>query len=182
MVLECRGEWEAAAGVYDAILAKQPSAEGAHKRKIALLRSRGQLEGAAGALVTFLETWQSDLEAWAELGEVYTLLGLHRQAAFCIEELLAAAPGASAWHTWYAAVQCTVGDAEALRLAQKHYAAAIELSEGRDVRALYGAVAVAAQLGGGEGGELGSLAASRLRQLYAARAQAKAGLLEKALA
>jgi len=38
MVLEARGEWEAADAVYDLILAKAPSHEGAQKRKIALLR------------------------------------------------------------------------------------------------------------------------------------------------
>lgn len=38
MVLEARGEWDAAAAVYDGILAAAPTHEGAHKRKIAMLR------------------------------------------------------------------------------------------------------------------------------------------------
>ena len=31
-------------------------------------------------------------------------------------------PSASTWHAWYAAVLATVGDVDALRTAQKHYA------------------------------------------------------------
>ena len=80
------------------------------------------MEGAAAALATYLSTWQADLDAWAELAEVYIALGQHRQAAFCIEELLLAVPSASSWHSWYAAVLATVGDVDALRTAQKHYA------------------------------------------------------------
>ena len=38
MVLEARGDWDAADAAYDAILAKAPAHEGAHKRKIAVLR------------------------------------------------------------------------------------------------------------------------------------------------
>ena len=38
MVHECRGDYDAAEACYDAILAKAPAHEGAHKRKIALLR------------------------------------------------------------------------------------------------------------------------------------------------
>ena len=38
MLLESCGEWDSAVAEYDAILAKAPSHEGAHKRKIAVLR------------------------------------------------------------------------------------------------------------------------------------------------
>jgi tetratricopeptide (TPR) repeat protein len=201
MLLECRGDWAAAQAVYDAILEKQPAHEGAHKRKVAILRrasrrrggralkrraadasrgrARGRLAEAAACLVTLLDTWQSDLEAWAELGELYLALGAPRQAAFCIEELLAAAPGAAPWHCWYASVQATLGDADGLRLASKHYAAAIELSGGHDVRALYGAVAVARLAPAEE--LLGGAAAARLRQLYAAQADARVAALATAV-
>lgn len=138
------------------------------------------LPEAAATLSALLETWQADLEAWSELGELQLALGAPRQAAFCLEEMLAAAPGAAQWHCLYASVQASLGDAEALQLAAKHYAAAIELSGGRDVRALYGAVAVAAR---GQGGAVGELAAARLRQLYAARgAPGAAALLDAGLA
>ena len=38
MLHECRGEWEAALRVYDEILEKAPAHEGAHKRKVAVVR------------------------------------------------------------------------------------------------------------------------------------------------
>ena len=228
MVYEARGEWDEAEATYDAILAKAPAHEGAHKRKIAMLRcvlgvrrgdfyaractcaltraplslcsGRGKLSAAAAALVAYLETFQADADAWAELADVYTALGLYRQAAFCWQELLAAAPGAAPWHAAYAAVLATIGDGDALRLAQKHYAAAIELSDGKDVRALYGAVAAAgalARLGGKGGGagatsaggatssasdEVAALAGARLAQLYAALSPGKAALAAAAVA
>jgi len=102
-------------------------------------------------------------------------------------------------------VHATIADAESLKIAQKHYAvrgpsrplplarltraqAAIELSEGTDVRALYGAVAVAGALqrikGGSssaDGAEIAALSAERLRQLYAARAPTKVPLLSASL-
>jgi hypothetical protein len=147
--------------------------------------------------VTYLETFQADLEAWAELADVYTCLGLHRQAAFCWQELIVAAPGAAPWHAAYAQVLATIGDAESLKLAQKHYAAAIELSDGRDARALYGAVAAAGALarlsagaargGGAEAGEgaaeqVAALAGQRLAQLYAAHSPGKVKLAAAAVA
>jgi tetratricopeptide (TPR) repeat protein len=138
--------------------------------------------------VAYLETFQADADAWAELADVYTCLGAYRQAAFCWQELIAAAPGAGPWHCAYAAVLATLGDADSLRLAQKHYAAAIELSDGRDARALFGAVAAAGALarlparsGGGaaEGAaavsdDVAALSGQRLAQLYTAHAPAKA--------
>ena len=145
--------------------------------------------------MTHLETFQADADAWAELADVYTTLGLYRQAAFCWQELVVAAPGAAPWHCAYAAVLATIGDADALRLAQKHYAAAIELSDGRDVRALYGAVAAAGALqrmpapkGGAAAAEssaaseqVAALSAQRLAQLYAAHAPDKAALAAAAV-
>jgi tetratricopeptide (TPR) repeat protein len=146
------------------------------------------------------------MDAWFELADVYTCLGLYRQAAFCWQELIVAAPGAAPWHAAYAQVLATVGDAESLKLAQKHYAAAIELSDGHNARALYGAVAAAGALarlggsarggvsGGGSGGvgsgsegggvaeEVAALAGQRLAQLYAARAPGKAKLAAAAVA
>ena len=128
---------------------------------------------------------------------MYTCLGLYRQAAFCWQELVAAAPGGGPWHCAYAQVLATLGDADALRLAQKHYAAAVELSDGRDARALFGAVAAAGALQraqsaakksdpppppSGAADELAALAAQRLAQLYAARAPDKAQLAAAAVA
>ena len=147
--------------------------------------------------MSYLETFQADMDAWFELADVYTCLGLYRQAAFCWQELIVAAPGAAPWHAAYAQVLATVGDAESLKLAQKHYAAAIELSDGHNARALYGAVAAAGALarlggsarsgvsgseGGGVAEEVAVLAGQRLAQLYAARAPGKAQLAAAAVA
>jgi hypothetical protein len=38
MLLEAKGQWQAADEAYDALLAAEPGWEAAHKRKVALLR------------------------------------------------------------------------------------------------------------------------------------------------
>ena len=183
MAAEARGDWAGAEAIYDAILAVSPAHEGAAKRKAALLRSQGLLPACAAALVAFLDVHQADCEAWAELAEVYTELGALRPAAFCVEELLAAAPGSPLLHTQYAELVAAAGDEAGAALAAKHFAAAVELSGGCHVPALFGLLATSASTGKAHAGDLAQLAADRLRQLYAAgSAPGTAALAEAAIA
>ena len=41
-----------------------------------------------------LDASPTDIEAWAELAEVYVSQGLYSQASFCLEEVLLVAPNA----------------------------------------------------------------------------------------
>ena len=48
--------------------------------------------------------FMADQEAWSELAEMYTELEMYSQAAFCVEELIAAAPHNYLNHLRYAEV------------------------------------------------------------------------------
>ena len=64
------------------------------KRRAALLRSLGRHGEAIAALNDLLETSPTDVEAWAELSELYFSRALYSRAAFCMEEVLLIAPNA----------------------------------------------------------------------------------------
>jgi tetratricopeptide (TPR) repeat protein len=76
LLFEYQGNFKEALSAYDAILAAEPLDQEAWKRKITLHRSAGKIESAIGELNAYLEIFQSDLEAWAELSDIY----LSRQA------------------------------------------------------------------------------------------------------
>ena len=71
---------------------------------------------------------------------------MYPQAATCYEELLMHQPASAATHVQYADVLYTIGGAANYQAARTHYSAAIEISSGRNVRALYGLCATSAQL------------------------------------
>jgi len=119
-------------------------------------------------------------------------MGLYRQAAFCIEELLSMAPGDPNLFIRYADVLLTLGGATNARTARAYYSKAVTLSQGRSARALYGLVACSVQLQGQQGQatdaaakpeaqELPGAAAAALVQLYREQAPDKVGLVETLL-
>ena len=71
------------------------------KRRIALLRSLARTTDAIVALVAMLDASPTDIEAWAELSDLYLSQGMFSQAAFCLEEVLLVAP--NAWN-----VRCAI--------------------------------------------------------------------------
>ena len=75
---------------------------------------------------------------------------MYSQAAHCYEELLLHQPHHIPFYVQYADILYTVGGANGqnYRTARAYYTAAVQLSSGRSVRALYGLSACAAQLGG----------------------------------
>jgi hypothetical protein len=73
-------------------------------------------------------------------------MGLYRQAAYCLEEVLTLAPSEPNVVVRYADVLLTLGGAANARAARAYYSRAVTLTQGRSARALYGLVACAAQL------------------------------------
>ena len=59
---------------------------------MALLRSLGRTSDAIDALIELLEPSPTDVEAWVELSELYSLEGLQAQAIYCLEEVLLSTP------------------------------------------------------------------------------------------
>lgn len=64
------------------------------KRRIALLRTLSRINDAIDALIKLLESSPTDIEAWAELADLYLSQNLFPQAIFCLEEVLLVAPNA----------------------------------------------------------------------------------------
>lgn len=64
------------------------------KRRIALLKSMGNMTEAISALTRFLESAPTDAEAWAEIADLYAGQGLYQQAIFALEEVLLVTPNA----------------------------------------------------------------------------------------
>ena len=75
---------------------------------------------------------------------------MYAQAAHCLEELLLHQPSNISYFVQYADILYTMGGSSSsnYRTALTYYSAAIEISEGQNVRALYGACACSAQLAG----------------------------------
>jgi hypothetical protein len=71
---------------------------------------------------------------------------MYPQAASCYEEVLLHQPASIATHVQYADILYTMGGASNYRNARSYYAAAVGLSNGDNVRALYGLTAATAQL------------------------------------
>ena len=149
--LESIGATDDAAVLVTAGLEEAPDSAVLAKRKVAALRGAGDLGGAIAALAAHVDAFQTDGDAWGELGDLYLEASQPGQAAFCYEEALLHLPAS-------AAAQCRVADSLATTVgpaaAAPHYAAAVALSGGKDVRAMYGLLACAA--GGRRGGRAGA--------------------------
>ncbi|KAL8737484.1 MAG: hypothetical protein Q9181_001644 [Wetmoreana brouardii] len=79
---------------YDGILSEDPTNTPIKKRRVALLRSLSREGDAINALIELLEASPTDIEAWAELSELYISQGCYQQAEFCLEEILLSTPNA----------------------------------------------------------------------------------------
>lgn len=144
MYWEAQGQLDQASQIYTDMIAQQPACEMAHKRLVAVEKTRGNLNGAVDALRKYLDVWANDREGWEELGELYLEMLQYRQALFCYEELMTLAPGHTPFLVRYADILYTLGGAANLRLARTYFAKAVEASHGRNVRALWGVTACCA--------------------------------------
>ncbi|KAL0927579.1 hypothetical protein M5K25_001763 [Dendrobium thyrsiflorum] len=108
------------------------------KRKVAIAKAQGNLAAAVEYLNNYLETFMADHDAWRELAELYISIQMYKQAAFCYEELILSQPTIPLYHLAYADVLYTMGGLENLQAAKKYYASTINLTGGKNTRALYG--------------------------------------------
>ncbi|KAL9123080.1 MAG: hypothetical protein Q9187_000357 [Circinaria calcarea] len=79
---------------YENVVLQDPTNTPVTKRQIALLQSLSRPAEAIVALVELLETSPTDIEAWAELSDLYVSQAMYPQAIFCLEEILLVAPNA----------------------------------------------------------------------------------------
>ncbi|RZB49543.1 ER membrane protein complex subunit 2-A isoform C [Glycine soja] len=190
MLLEAKGSWELAEKAYTSLLEDNPLDQAIHKRRVAMAKAQGNISVAIDWLNKYLETFMADHEAWRELAEIYVSLQMYKQAAFCYEELILTQPTVPLFHLAYADVLYTLGGLENLQTAKKYYSSTIDLTGGKNTRALFGiclCTSAITQLTKGkskedkEGSQLQSLAAKVLEKDYKQRAPDKLPQLTTAL-
>ncbi|XP_028784500.1 ER membrane protein complex subunit 2-like [Neltuma alba] len=138
MLLEAKGSWDEAEKAYTSFLEDNPLDQIIHKRRVAMAKSQGNISVAIEWLNKYLETFMADHDAWRELAELYISLQMYKQASFCYEELIISQPTVPLFHLAYADVLYTLGGLENLQTAKKYYASAIDLTGGKNTRALFG--------------------------------------------
>ncbi|GMI65232.1 hypothetical protein like AT3G04830 [Hibiscus trionum] len=190
MLLEAKGSWAEAEKAYSSLLEDNSLDQVIHKRRVAMAKAQGNISEAIELLNKYLEIFMADHDAWRELAEIYVSLQMYKQAAFCYEELILSQPTVPLYHLAYADVLYTLGGLENLQIAKKYYASTIDLTGGKNTRALFGiclCTSAIAQVSKGrnkedkESPELQSLAATALEKDYKQRAADKLSLLTSAL-
>ena len=88
MKAEMLEQYGKALDILDSILEEDDSNSQARKRKIAILKARGENAKAISELVKYLKDFMADGEAWMELCDLYILEQDYAKAAFCCEELI----------------------------------------------------------------------------------------------
>ncbi|KAH9688061.1 TPR REGION domain-containing protein [Citrus sinensis] len=186
ILLEAKGLWAEAEKAYSSLLEDNPLDPVLHKRRVAIAKAQGNFPTA----IEWLNKFMADHDAWRELAEIYVSLQMYKQAAFCYEELILSQPTVPLYHLAYADVLYTLGGVDNILLAKKYYASTIDLTGGKNTKALFGIClcsSAIAQLTKGrnkedkESPELQSLAAAALEKDYKQRAPAKLPLLTSAL-
>ncbi|TPX67749.1 hypothetical protein SpCBS45565_g03662 [Spizellomyces sp. 'palustris'] len=134
LLKEAEGDFDKAIEIYQAALEQDEINVLTHKRLVAVLSSQGKRTEAIERLVTYVDAFMQDVEAWAELASLYIGESMYQQAAFCFEELLLLRPQNHLYHIRYADLLYTLGK---LDLAVKYYCSGLELCND-NLRALYG--------------------------------------------
>jgi tetratricopeptide (TPR) repeat protein len=190
MFLEAKGSWAEAEKAYSSLLEENPFDQIIHKRRAAMAKAQGNLSAAIEWLNKYLEIFMADHDAWRELAEIYVSLQMYKQAIFCYEELILSRPMIPLYHLAYADVLYTMGGSENLHAAKKYYAFTIELTGGKNSRALFGVClcsAAIAQMTKGrnkeekESSELESLASIALEKVYKQKSPSNLSLLTSTL-
>eukprot|EP00850_Spirogloea_muscicola_P000576 SM000002S05656 [mRNA] locus=s2:1463433:1465490:+ [translate_table: standard] len=190
MLLEAKGWYNQADNVYSSLLVEHPTEAVLHKRRVAMLKAKGDLVGAVDALKEYLDIFMADHDAWRELADIYITLQMLKQAAFCYEELLLSQPTNCLYTLTYAEILYTIGGPDNVRSARKFFAAAAEYSGGKNTRALYGiclCTAASSQTASGRGrsekdtSSISEVASLVLQKEYVRRCPTKAKLVNSAL-
>nr|GLL26775.1 ER membrane protein complex subunit 2-A [Ipomoea trifida]GMC99577.1 ER membrane protein complex subunit 2 [Ipomoea batatas] len=190
MLLEARGLWAEAEKAYLSLLEENPFDQVVQKRRVAMAKAQGNMSGAIELLNKYLEIFMADHDAWRELAEIYVSLQMYKQAAFCYEELILSQPTVPLYHLAYADVLYTLGGLDNLQTAKKYYTSTIDLTGGKNTRALFGICLCTSAIGqltkgrnkeDKEKSELNSLSIKALEKDYGQRASDKLPLLTSTL-
>jgi len=142
MKLESEGKFGEAIELYAEVLKKNPSNMLVMKRIACVYRQQGQIQEAVEELHKILKLFSSDSTTWLELSEIHLSRGEYAEAAHCLEELVMLDPDCAHVHARLADTYYTIGGAEYLLLARKHYTFSLNRQNAPiNLRAHYGLVA-----------------------------------------
>ncbi|GAA0138249.1 chaperone [Lithospermum erythrorhizon] len=187
MLLEAKGLWTEADKAYASLLEENTLDQVVHKRRAAMAKAQGNMSLAIEIITKYLEVFMADHEAWRELAEIYVSLQMYKQAAFCYEELILSQPTIPLYHLAYADVLYTLGGLENIQTAKKYYASTIDLTGGKNIRAIFGICLCTSAIGhlskgrNKESSELQSLSVVALEKEYKQKSPNKTALLSVAL-
>jgi tetratricopeptide (TPR) repeat protein len=135
-----KGEHAAARRLLDDALEEHPGEARLRRMRVACAKAAGDDAGAIAAMTAYLEDFGADEEAWLELGRLYAERCAYERALFCYEEVLCAKPFDANAHRRIGEVLLAMDGEENVRLATHHFSAAIDFTNGKDMRALYAVV------------------------------------------
>lgn len=161
--MEALERYDDALDVLESIIKRDETNAGPRKRKVAILKAKGQIGDAIKEMCDYLKkfvlqfysNWlpclsinifyrfMSDQEAWHELCNLYLMEGDYNKAAFCMEEVLLHNPYSHLIHQRLGDIRYTIGGQDNIEIAKSYYAQAIKLN-GSNLRALYGLYLVSA--------------------------------------
>ncbi|VDK42187.1 unnamed protein product [Anisakis simplex] len=137
MRFEALQRYENALLMYEKLIESDPTNMCYRKRKIAVLKVKGERQDAIKELNEYLKTFLNDSEAWLELSQLYLNEGDYARAVHCNEELLLANPHNSLYLRRLAEIRYAQGGQENLELAKAYFEHAIRINPSC-VRSLYG--------------------------------------------
>ncbi|XP_001603293.1 ER membrane protein complex subunit 2-like isoform X2 [Nasonia vitripennis] len=137
MHLEALEMYDEALEVLDSIIKRDETNAAPRKRRVAILKARGQIPEAIKELTEYLKKFMSDQEGWHELCDLYLQEQEYSKAAICIEELILHNPHNHLLHQRYAEIKYSQGGYDNMVTAKAYFSQAIKLNP-NNIRALYG--------------------------------------------
>ncbi|KAF2201362.1 hypothetical protein GQ43DRAFT_394407 [Delitschia confertaspora ATCC 74209] len=144
-------ELEAVLKKYNQLISEDPTRFLVRKRKVAVLKSLEEMEEAIGECVRLVEESPTDVEGWAELGELYKSQNLFPQAIYCLEEVLLSCPNSWGAHATLATLHhlssssAPTPSIPSLTLSLRHFCRSIELNDSY-LRGFYGLKVLSSEL------------------------------------
>ncbi|XP_058789415.1 ER membrane protein complex subunit 2-A-like [Phymastichus coffea] len=137
MHLEALEMYDEALEVLDSIIKRDETNAAPRKRRVAILKAKGQIPEAIVELSGYLKKFMSDQEGWHELCDLYLQEQEYSKAATCVEELILHNPHNHLLHQRYAEIKYSQGGFDNMLLAKAYFCQAIKLNP-NNIRALYG--------------------------------------------
>lgn len=184
MHLEALEMYDEAVEVLDSIIKRDETNAAPRKRRIAILKAKGQIPEAIKELTEYLKKFMSDQEAWHELCDLYLQEQDYSKAAFCMEELILHNPHSHLIYQRYGEIKYSQGGFENMEQAKSYFCQAIKLNPS-NVRALYGLLLVANHIASSaritaskkkEAIKLSEWVAKKLDSLYKAKVEEDEGI------